>query len=310
MNSSKLSAGLLCLMTAASLATVAMTQDARDEPRSRLPAIEASDPEVPAAKVLPPMDSRDDSPSFFQPPPAQTPRATVPPLVDDFAPRDDRRFDDERESFSPPDRFLTPDEERGFGSLDNRSGRRQQQPQMRPRQITRTVVETMYEAVPLEEIAETAQLREAIQLLKVSTDDAEKKKAADTIQAQLKKQFIRDLKQREEELEKVEERVRSLRKQLDKRKAAQDDIISLRLQTLVNEASGLGFPATNFGPPVNRNEANPFGRAFAPSDNAPAYAPAGGGDSYYDPNGLEPDSSLNPPMRQPDFESHDEFRAQ
>ena len=63
----------------------------------------------------------------------------------------------------------------------------------------------------------------------------------------------------------MEQRVTKLREQLDKRKAAQKAIIDLRLQTIVNDADGLGFAATIVG------GANPF---FLPR-KAPLYQPGG-----------------------------------
>lgn len=118
---------------------------------------------------------------------------------------------------------------------------------MRPRTRTRTLTETYIEAVPQEEIEEARKLQASIETLKTSQSETEKQAAAKTIQQQLKRQFDRDLKQREKELAEVEKRVLKLRQQLDKRKAAEKDIINLRLQTLVNEANGLGFPANNLG---------------------------------------------------------------
>lgn len=113
---------------------------------------------------------------------------------------------------------------------------------MRERTITRTVHESILVPIPAEEIATAKRLQDALVLLNNSKDDDAREKAKNTIQDQLQLQFQNDLKKREAELLKVEKRVETLREQFDKRKAAQDDIIKLRLQTLVNEASGLGFP--------------------------------------------------------------------
>lgn len=121
---------------------------------------------------------------------------------------------------------------------------------MRPRNVTRTITETIYEPITLEELEAKVKLHAAIaaamQQLKTGKDDATRKAATETIQQQLTTQFEADLKQREKELAEVEQRVKSLREQLDKRKAAQADIINLRLQTLINDANGLGFPETGF----------------------------------------------------------------
>ena len=145
----------------------------------------------------------------------------------------------------------------------------------RSRMRSRTVMESYLEPVPPEEIEESRLLQTAIQSLNDRSSDADKKKASDVIQEQLKRQFERDLKQREKELAAVEKRVLKLRQQLDKRKAAQKDIINLRLQTLVNEANGLGFPAHGFG-----------GSTISIHDPISAdldrFPPASTGDAFYD----------------------------
>jgi hypothetical protein len=130
---------------------------------------------------------------------------------------------------------------------------------MRPRRVTRTVIEEFMEPIPPEELEASKKLQAAVQSLKTGKDEAARKAAADVIQQQLTTQFESDLKQREKELAEVEQRVKTLREQLDKRKSAQAEIINLRLQTLVNEANGLGFPdeqfRTNdqFGPLIPRS---------------------------------------------------------
>ena len=113
---------------------------------------------------------------------------------------------------------------------------------MRPRQVRRTVIQTYMEPVPAEELAAAKKLQEAIKSLNNSSEPEAQKKATDTIQQQLSEQFDLDLKEREKELAEVEAKVKSLREQLDKRKAAREDIISLRLKTITNDAAGLGFP--------------------------------------------------------------------
>ncbi len=113
---------------------------------------------------------------------------------------------------------------------------------MRQRQVRRTVIESYMEPVPPEKLAAAKKLQEAIKSLNNSSAPEAQKKATDTIQQQLSEQFDVDLKGREKELAEVEAKVKSLREQLDKRKAAREDIISLRLKTITNDAAGLGFP--------------------------------------------------------------------
>lgn len=113
----------------------------------------------------------------------------------------------------------------------------------RRRVITRHFQEEISEPVPPEEQEEHKQFHDAIRQLKEAKDDANKKdEISKTIRELLNKQFERDLAHRESELAAVEERVKTLRKQLDKRKSAKDEIISLRVKTIVNDVDGLGFP--------------------------------------------------------------------
>ena len=148
---------------------------------------------------------------------------------------------------------------------------------MRPRSVTRTIVETHMEPLSKEEMAEQKKLAEATRLLNSSKDEAERKKAADTIREQLNAQFDRDLKRREKELADIETRVKALRDQVEKRKAARDRIVGLRLDTIVNEAEGLGFPSDNM------RAGGPDSNPFAPEVNVPMRDQHGLG-------GLAPDS--------------------
>lgn len=115
----------------------------------------------------------------------------------------------------------------------------------RRRVIPRPVHEEVMEAVSPEEQVEHKQFRAAIQQLKEIKDDDPNKKeeVAKTLRDLLGKQFDRDLAHREKELVALEERVATLRKQLEKRKSAKNDIIVLRIRTIANEIEGLGFPA-------------------------------------------------------------------
>jgi len=139
----------------------------------------------------------------------------------------------------------------------------------RPRRVTRAVTETILEPIPPEELEAHKKLQAAIQQLSTGKDEESRKEAADTIQQQLTIQFEADLKQREKELAEVEQRVKSLREQLNKRKAAQADIINLRLQTLVNNANGLGFPGSNLG----TGEVDLFTPESVVPGNVPVYLP-------------------------------------
>lgn len=170
-------------------------------------------------------------------------------------------------------------------------------PPMRARAVRRTVLETVYEPIPPEELDARKKLQAAIQELSSGKDEESRKAAADTVRQQLTTQFEADLKRREKELEEVEQRVKSLREQLDKRKAAQADIISLRLQTLVNNANGLGFPDAGFGtaetrlmPPGHRGQ--PGVPAFFDGDTQDA-APDG---PVFTPDYVDPPTQRQNPQ--------------
>ena len=140
---------------------------------------------------------------------------------------------------------------------------------MRTVVVKETVSRTIQVPIPPEEIAAQKKLQDAIQQLSNGKDEDSRKAAADTVQQQLTTQFEADLKQREKELAEVEQRIKSLREQLDKRKAARADIINLRLQTLVNKANGLGFPDANSG----TSGGNRYNHDYVLPSEAPLYQP-------------------------------------
>jgi hypothetical protein len=75
------------------------------------------------------------------------------------------------------------------------------------------------------------------------TPDEAKQKAElmKQLEAAVAAGFDEDMKVREGELSKLEERLNKLRAQLDRRRKAKGEIIQLEVKVLVNEAEGLGF---------------------------------------------------------------------
>ncbi len=131
--------------------------------------------------------------------------------------------------------------------------------------------------VPLtaEEILESKQFQDLQQHMSDATKtDAEKELGRKQLAELLEKQFTRDFDTREKDVLELETRVQKLREQLNKRKAAKEKIIELRMTTIQNEIDGLGFPGGGGVVP---------GGGFT----APAYIP---GSSFAPgmPNGLEP----------------------
>ena len=182
------------------------------------------DPTLNPVDVLTPVD--DPGPANSDAPKAASPR---------FSPVPDDAFLNREPNWGT-------EEDRTRPSRPTRPSDRNTQSPMRAREVRRTVVQTVYEPIPAEELAAAKKLQEAIDLLKSAKDDEARKAATGIIQEQLNSQFDRDVEQREKELVEVEQRVKTLREQLDKRKSLRDDIIDLRLKTIQNDAEGLGFP--------------------------------------------------------------------
>jgi hypothetical protein len=108
-----------------------------------------------------------------------------------------------------------------------------------------------------EEMQEFESLHRAVEKLKTAKTDAEKTSATNEISQVLEKWFKRDLERREKQISEIETRVKKLLDQIEKRKKAKDEIINLRLKTIINEADGLGFPGAfepeSEGDPWSRN---------------------------------------------------------
>jgi hypothetical protein len=93
-----------------------------------------------------------------------------------------------------------------------------------------------------EEMQEMEAMDQALSKLKAGKNDAEKESAKKDLSQALDKLFQRDLEQREHQVTEIEARVKKLRDQIEKRKAAKAEILSLHLKTIINESEGLGFP--------------------------------------------------------------------
>ncbi len=120
-------------------------------------------------------------------------------------------------------------------------------PPMRIKLIPRTVYESQMVPMTQDEKLEIEACQVATATLRSDKSDAEKTQARAVLAQLLLKQFDRDLATREKDVVELETRVKKLRDQFDKRKAAKDKIIELRLTTIQNEIDGLGFPGTGLG---------------------------------------------------------------
>jgi hypothetical protein len=90
-------------------------------------------------------------------------------------------------------------------------------------------------------IAQQAQLNAAIVGLLKDSQGPNRQPMIQEARKQLETIFKHKMKARERQIEELEKRVAALRGQLDARQQAQDEIIELKLKTLINQAAGLGF---------------------------------------------------------------------
>ncbi len=69
----------------------------------------------------------------------------------------------------------------------------------------------------------------------------EESKLIDELKTDLEDHFEARMDQRESQIEELQKRIEKLKSQLRERREAKDEIVELKLKTLVNEAKGLGF---------------------------------------------------------------------
>lgn len=124
---------------------------------------------------------------------------------------------------------------------------------MKAKQVQRMFVETQYLPLSDFEIREKHSFEEALRALQSDDPKSDKTAALKAVHELLSVGFERDLETRESELKQLETRVQKLRSQLDKRKAAKQEIIDLRLKTIQNEADGLEYPGAATPPSETPN---------------------------------------------------------
>ena len=151
---------------------------------------------------------------------------------------------------------------------------------MRVKLVPRTVYESQMVPISESELRDMQSYQVTLQTLRNENLAEDTKANARVMLAKfVALQFDRDLESREKDVVELEARVKKLREQLDKRKAAKEKIIELRMTTIQNEIDGLGFPG---------------GTGMAPGGgfSAPALTPG----TYYDPktsDGLQPELDLS-----------------
>jgi hypothetical protein len=95
-----------------------------------------------------------------------------------------------------------------------------------------------------------SEIGQLIKQLREADEDAKKTEITKQLEAAVTKYFDEDLKGREDELAKLEERLQKLNAQLDRRRKAKGEIIELQMKVLINEAEGLGFAGPSFFEPA------------------------------------------------------------
>lgn len=96
------------------------------------------------------------------------------------------------------------------------------------------------------------QIRRATAALRGAENDQQKADATKRLNDLLNEYFDEDVKHREGELTRLEERVKNLRAQLDRRRQKKQEIIDLQIKVAANEADGLGmFSQPGPNPPGN-----------------------------------------------------------
>lgn len=92
---------------------------------------------------------------------------------------------------------------------------------------------------------QNSELRKAIEKMKdKETSESDKASNKAAIIAILGEQFDNDMEQRGKQIAELEKKVAALKEQIEKRKTARQRLIDLRLELLMNESEGLGFPSS------------------------------------------------------------------
>jgi hypothetical protein len=114
-------------------------------------------------------------------------------------------------------------------------------------------------------IEETRAFHDVLERLRSAKEGPDKEGAKKGLLHVLEQSFNRDLEHREREVSEIESRVKKLREQIERRKKAKDEIVSLRLKTIINETEGLGFPdGQDFGPFKHPAMRDPAADVFEP----------------------------------------------
>ncbi len=116
---------------------------------------------------------------------------------------------------------------------------------MRVKLVPRTVYESQMVPISESELRDMQSYQVTLQTLRNENLSEDTKANARVMLAKfVSQQFDHDFDTREKDVVELEAKVKKLREQLDKRKAAKEKIIELRMTTIQNEIDGLGFPGS------------------------------------------------------------------
>jgi hypothetical protein len=89
---------------------------------------------------------------------------------------------------------------------------------------------------------EMGQFRKAMEAYKSAESESDKALAKKELHGLLVEQYDNSLTRYEEHLNELEKKIATMREQLSRRRDARDEMVELKLQMVVSEAEGLGWP--------------------------------------------------------------------
>lgn len=90
-------------------------------------------------------------------------------------------------------------------------------------------------------------LQKALRAFASAESDDDKSGAKKKVKSELEKQYDAFLERDQARVDKLFDRLKKLEEQLEKRKAAKDRLVELKLEMLISQAEGLGWPSDNSG---------------------------------------------------------------
>jgi hypothetical protein len=128
-------------------------------------------------------------------------------------------------------------------------------------------------------------IRSAADAVRDAKSDEDKAAARKKLADLLSKYFDDDMREREKELAKIEERLTKLRELQERRRTKKEEIVNLQAKVALNEAEGLGFYNTE---PQTKMSGSGFGRTASTSNNRWIAVPEEAGEEIPVPQATTP----------------------